>query len=55
MYRQQLQREEYKRQQAKDQSQRIQDRQQQDIDRPDRILDAKRQYRSQVIHHTHLR
>ncbi|CAF2569114.1 unnamed protein product [Rotaria sp. Silwood2] len=52
---QQIQREQYKRQQAKEQSQRIQNRQQQNIDKSERIIDAKRQYRSQVIHENHQR
>lgn len=50
---QQVQREQYKRQQAKDQSQRIQNRQQQEIDKSDRALNVKRQFRSQILHQNH--
>lgn len=50
LHHQQLQREQYKRQQAKDQSQRIQNRQQQEIDKSDQALNAKRQFRSQILH-----
>ncbi|CAF4800558.1 unnamed protein product [Rotaria sp. Silwood1] len=52
---QQIQREQYKRQQAKEQSQRIQNRQQHGIEKSEQIIDAKRQYRSQVIHQNHQR
>jgi hypothetical protein len=52
---QQVQREQYKRQQAKEQSQRIQNRQQQEIDKSERIINAKRQFRSQLIHQNHQR
>lgn len=50
---QQVQREQHKRKQAKEQSQRIQSRQQHELDKSERIIDAKRQFRSQVMHQNH--
>ncbi|CAF1445134.1 unnamed protein product [Adineta ricciae] len=47
---QQAQREQYKRQQAKEQVQRIQNRQQQETDKSERIMDAKRQHRNQIMY-----
>ncbi len=55
MQQQQVQRENYKRQQAKEQSQRIQNRQQQELDKSERIINAKRQFRGQLIHQNHQR
>lgn len=55
LHHQHLQRDQYKRQQAKDQSQRIQNRQQQEIDRSDRALEAKRKFQSQILHQNHQR
>ncbi|CAF3421527.1 unnamed protein product [Rotaria socialis] len=52
---QQIQREQYKRQQAKEQSQRFQNRLQQETEKSDRIIGAKRQFRSQIIHQNHQR
>ena len=52
---QQVQREQYKRQQAKEQSHRIQTRQQNETDKSERIIDAKRQFRSQIVHQNHQR
>ena len=52
---QHVQREQHKRQQAKEQSQRIQNRQQQELDKSERIIDAKRQFRNQISHQNHQR
>ncbi|CAF4702804.1 unnamed protein product, partial [Rotaria socialis] len=52
---QQIQREQYKRQQTKEQSQRFQNRLQQETEKSDRIIGAKRQFRSQIIHQNHQR
>ncbi|CAF4773397.1 unnamed protein product, partial [Rotaria magnacalcarata] len=51
----QIQREQYKRQQAKEQSQRCQNNLQQETEKSERIIDAKRQFRSQIIHQNHQR
>ena len=50
-----MQRSTYKRQQAKEQLQRIQNRQQEEIDKSERIIDAKRQYRNQILNQNHQR
>ena len=50
MQQQQVQRDNYKRQQAKDQSQRIQNRQQQELDKSERVINAKRHFRGQLLH-----
>ncbi|CAF1001100.1 unnamed protein product [Adineta steineri] len=55
LHQEHVQREHYKRQQAKEQSQSIQNRQQQELDKSDRIMEAKRQQRNQIIHQNHQR